>query len=301
MKQVSVAKAEAMVRAAQQVAVQEALVRRLEQATRDVENQRQITEIHQKFEAQRAVQEIQRRSARIEFLKQRMLTKQATELDQIAEFVEVRRIPYLVHFTRIENVPSILEHGIVSRSELPPGYVTNDDDRADEFLEASCLTVGFPNWSLFFKQRCRDKNVNWAVLTISTDALTTLPCLFHSSNAASKQFRDKSDQALESRMGIKGLQSMFDDEPAGLRAERALASYWTTDPQAEVLVFKTIPMKLITSTTFLRPNADVAAAVAKRAPSLEISFNGQLFRPRSDYQYWQSHRSNGPENSSAIY
>ncbi len=83
---------------------------------------------------------------------------------------------------------------------------------------------------------------------------------------------------------------MFYDEPVGLRADRGLASYWTTDPQAEILAFETIPVGLITSVTLLRQDSIAIMTVAKWAPGLKCVIGGGMFSPRLDYPYWQSHR-----------
>ena len=252
-------------------------------------HERQMQE-YQEAQARRLTRASQDRAAIVDQLKQRMLAKQRSECGQIEAFIEVHEIRHLVHFTRIENLTSIMEHGIVSRAELPPGFVSNDSSRFDEFLEASCLTVGYPNWSMFYKYRCQYADSNWAVLTVSPDALTTLPCLFHASNAASGQFRDKSAHALETRMGLCGLQAMFYDEPPGIRNGRSLDSCWTTDPQAEILIFETIPVDSITSVTLLRPDDDAVAKVAELDPAMPCSIGGWLFKPRRDYQFWQSRR-----------
>lgn len=284
------AAAQELVIARQQAAVRAEELRHQTQVANYLDEQMRISAHRQQIEDRLLKQAVQVRVAKVGLLKQRMLAKQQYESRQMEAFIENHRIPFLVHFTRIENLPSILEQGIVARAQLSPGFVSNDNARLDEFLEASCLTVGYPNWSMFYKYQCQDARFNWAVLTVSPEVLTALPCLFHASNAASAQFKDKNDESLESRMGLHGLETMFYDEPQGLRSSRELPSYWTTDPQAEVLVFETIPVGFIKSVSLLRRDVDVEKKVADLAPGMKCFFGGTLFSPRSDYRFWQSHR-----------
>ncbi|MGV6848671.1 MAG: hypothetical protein ACWA5A_09860 [Marinibacterium sp.] len=65
-----------------------------------------------------------------------------------------RRIPCLVHFTQVANLTSIMTHGLVpmaraDRMGLKP--VINDADRWDGYRDAVSLSVGFPNYRMFWK------------------------------------------------------------------------------------------------------------------------------------------------------
>ena len=89
-------------------------------------------------------------------------------------------------------------------------------------------------------------------------------------------------------MGLAGLTSMFFDEPAGLREDRGLPLAWTTDPQAEVLVFGTINPQRFNTVVFFRPDAGAAELVQERQPNIRLIVGGPLFNARADYQYWQT-------------
>ena len=74
-------------------------------------------------------------------------------VEQIKQKVKMRGIQWLVHFTHIQNVDSILEHGIMPRWETEwlettlnkeNKFIFPDQYRADE-KNASCLSIMFPN------------------------------------------------------------------------------------------------------------------------------------------------------------
>lgn len=70
----------------------------------------------------------------------------------IQGFVVERKIKYLVHFTRIENLSSIMSYGLIpvaSLSERRIDYVNNDLYRIDGFENATCLSIQFPNYKMF--------------------------------------------------------------------------------------------------------------------------------------------------------
>ena len=81
---------------------------------------------------------------------------------------------------------------------------------------------------------------------------------------------------------------MFSDEPAGLREERGLPLAWTTDPQAEVLVFGTISPQRFKTVVLFRADAVAAKSIQERQPNTHLIVGGPLFNARADYQYWQT-------------
>jgi len=238
-------------------------------------------------EAKRAaIEEERRRAERVRALAGRMSRRQARDAQAVAELIDERRIPFLAHFTCVENLAGIAERGIVPRNLLPPGFLHNDAMRLDGFPEASSLSVGFPNYLMFYRYRCLNPEANWAVALVSTGILAELPCLFFPTNAANGRFRDADDESLERRMGLEGLSSMFFDEPPGLREERGLPARATTDPQAEVLVFAAVSPARIGAVCLLRPDPDAAAMLKSGLPHARVSVSGKLFEPRADFRFW---------------
>ncbi|ABQ25481.1 hypothetical protein Gura_1280 [Geotalea uraniireducens Rf4] len=88
--------------------------------------------------------------------------------------VEGRGIAHLIHFTRFENLNSILQHGIRPRQVLDAGgeeYIFNDELRLDGCLDAVSLSISFPNYKMFYPYRCQDYSINWAVLRLKSSIL----------------------------------------------------------------------------------------------------------------------------------
>lgn len=222
-------------------------------------------------------------------LKSKMIRRQTTEANGIRNLISERNIPYLVHFTRIENIAGILEHGIIPRTLLSPGFRYNDEMRLDGFPESTSLSISFPNWQMFYRCRCAEKNrgANWVVLAISAETLSTHPCLFFPTNAANRRFQDDGQEAFSTRMGLTGLNSMFPDDPPGVREARGLPEKTTTDPQAEILVFDRVPPEQIGAISLMRSDITTEALIRRQLPTVKLNVGGKLFDPRSDYKFWQ--------------
>lgn len=96
-------------------------------------------------------------------------------------FVATRSIRNIVHFTRLSNLASIIANGIVPRSTLVAKnllFEYNDAYRHDGYLNASCFTIGWPNYKMFYPIRCSNPDVNWAVIECSPAILWEKPCIF---------------------------------------------------------------------------------------------------------------------------
>lgn len=227
------------------------------------------------------------RTGYIAQLKSKMIHRQTTEADGIRHLISERNIPYLVHFTRIENIAGILEHGIIPRTLLAPGFHFNDEMRLDGFPESTSLSISFPNWQMFYRCRCEERNrgANWVVLAISTETLVTHPCLFYSMNAAHRRFQDDGQETYSTRMGLTGLNSMFPDDPPGVREARGLPEKTTTDPQAEILVFNRVHAEQIGAISFMRSDTTTEALIRRQMPTVRLNVGGKLFGPRADYKF----------------
>ena len=85
--------------------------------------------------------------------------------------VEARKICHLVHFTPVENVESIRDKGLLSRSVLDINdleYIYTDEQRLDGGLNWISLSVSFPNYKMFYAKRelLKRKVGGWAVMLI---------------------------------------------------------------------------------------------------------------------------------------
>jgi hypothetical protein len=201
---------------------------------------------------------------------------------EIQAYSQERGISYLLHFTRLINLPSILQHGLcpVSRHgglRSPP--VINDELRLDGHLDGTSLSIGFPNYLMFYKYR-QLANTEWVVLGIHPSVLWTKDCGFCQHNAADGRMIG---QPLDSLRTLAAMQGMFaESEGENTRQDQRLKTYDPTDPQAEVLVFDQIEQNFIIGVAFQTQLArDNHAGLCGNRELLTQSSNRGLFASRS--------------------
>jgi hypothetical protein len=205
---------------------------------------------------------------------------------QIKAQAATRRIPLLTHFTRTRNLASILEHGLcsVERAEqLGIMPHVNDTLRLDGHRDAVSLSVGFPNYRMFFKYRQESMAEAWAVLIIDPAVLWEKRCGFCQRNAADHRMRTRPTGDLTSAVAFN---SMFDEiEGLPMRKQQGLLDCDPTDPQAEVLVFSTIEAHEIKGIAFDNPQAANACSPLKGARVWQVFPKGKgLFASRQLYR-----------------
>lgn len=167
---------------------------------------------------------------------------------RIAAVAHERRIKHLVHFTRCENIGSILERGLMSVDDLEMDRmeaVRNDVLRLDGKNDGVSLSVSFPNYKMFYKYRCERPNADWAVFLLNPAILWELDCGFYAMNAADHRMRHR---PLSDAKGAEAFDAMFDD--SAMHRDPRLRSCDPTDAQAEVMAFEPIDPSYILSVAF---------------------------------------------------
>lgn len=200
----------------------------------------------------------------------------------IQEYVQQRGIRSLIHFTRKDNLASILDSGLLRRDILiEDGFDNyNDEIRVDK-TSAVCTTISFPNYRMFYRLQQENPGVEWVVLEIFPRALWELECAFCKTNAASTNV---SSISIEERKQLSALKSMFGDFNYRTRESLEIPDEYTTDPQAEVLFIDGIPREYIKNI-----NVKYSAErddLLKMYPGWKIWYNWSYFSPRSDYAHW---------------
>lgn len=110
-----------------------------------------------------------------------------TVREQIQAIAVEKKVPFLVHFTRSENIPSIMRHGLIPMgmaNDLGLNPQINDQLRLDGRLNGTSLSISFPNGQMFYRLRKDNPDVSWVVLAISTSVLWSKDVLFCRHNAA---------------------------------------------------------------------------------------------------------------------
>ena len=165
-----------------------------------------------------------------------------------------KNIDAIYHFTHKSNLPSILEYGILTRTNLNKmnlRYNFNDQMRLDGVLDSISLSFSHPNFKMFYKYRKQTSDDDWVVFKISplllcgrersisnglVDFNYLNKAVFCHTNAASNKIRNVS---IEERMTCNAFLEMF-ESPIG----RSLPTY-TYDNQAEILYLGDIPVDFI--------------------------------------------------------
>jgi hypothetical protein len=134
---------------------------------------------------------------------------------EIEDYRIERGIPFLLHFTREANLASIIQHGIVPRSEVSTRGLAsefNDPNRLDGRTAFNCLSVSFPNSQMFYRFQMDHPDVQWPILVIHPLIMAHKEVLFCRHNAADSRISGKPACELSNLDSFKG---MF-EEIAGL-------------------------------------------------------------------------------------
>ena len=204
-----------------------------------------------------------------------VLEQHESELkDKLKESVLSREIKELVHFTRIENLQSILSVGLQSRvrlEEIDHKYLINDSMRLDNRLNGISLSITHPNQSMFYKYRTASESSNWCVVILKPSILWELSCLFCMHNAADSRISRLNDKSLSNKDAFL---SMFSSE----NRSSVLPKNYTTDVQAEVLCLNDIPVEYIEKIALLSSSSNLTNdAVSK---SFEVIVDEKYFNTR---------------------
>lgn len=217
-------------------------------------------------------------------------TPQPSREKAIKDFCQRRGISYLVHFTRCANLEGIFRYGILSVQELHKrriNVIANDRQRLDGCTTASCLSIGFPNYKMFYPYRCNNQT-DWAVLVLDASILWEQDCAFCNGNAASNAVRRV---PLSERRQSAALAQLYGNHPdaAGVsRAQVQIPPYYPTHPQAEVLVFDAIPTHYIKAVHFKSASAlSVWLPPVAGQPACKFEAAERFFWAREDYRLWK--------------
>lgn len=197
-----------------------------------------------------------------------------------------RQIEWLFHFTRAENLPNILRYGLLPRSALERDnieFAFNDNYRYDNCTNAVCTSIEFPNYKMFYPLRMANLDVDWAVLLLDAKIICDFECAFCTTNAGSASIYQID---IERRKRKRAFLKLFDELPYGpTREEMRLEDYYPTDPQAEVLVFNTIPTSYIKKVFF--NNSRVFDSYKDLFLGSKLAqVKAEVFRYRKDWTYW---------------
>ena len=201
------------------------------------------------------------------------------------EILKQKQIDTLYHFTRAENLENIFRYGLVSRDELDNMEIDsfyNDEYRYDNCCNAVCTSIEFPNYKMFYKLRKQNEEIDWAVLELDASILCDFECAYCWTNAGNASIYNV---PIENRKGTTAFLELFNNRD-GYPQRGDLEIYYPTNPQAEVLVFGTIPTDYIKRVYF----KDIEAKNRYSnfiSDYTRVRINSELFAPRHDWQAWK--------------
>lgn len=205
--------------------------------------------------------------------------------EHIAAVIQAQQIEDVLHFTRLENVPTILEHGLLTRSDLNNAGLkvyASDADRLDKEDNAVSVSISCYCPRMFEGKRYRAGNEAWAILILHPSLLWNYRCLFLRRGAG------RNSTKYESGKGGYALEKLFKDysllmEPGktGFRAEYGLLPSWPTFSDSEVQVMSPIHPGYIMGAWVETPDhGDLVRAGFNAAGREECKVVARPFEPR---------------------
>ena len=220
--------------------------------------------------------------------------REQRRVSEIKWIVRDRKIEVLCHFTLLENLPGILQYGLLSRSTLTKrgmGFRAIDHERLDGCLDAVCLSISFPNFRMFhikrdsFLNSYNLRDSQWVVLLWDARILWELECEFCQRNAASNLMRGVPRQE---RRKPEALESVFCDFDDTRYSEPSMPRNFPTDSQAEVLVLGQIPATYLRQVHFRDYSVCMEWLNYVRSVTVADVFYGSLyFSPRMVNGVWK--------------
>lgn len=210
-----------------------------------------------------------------------------TIAEHIAEVVGAQQIENVLHFSRLENLPGILEHGLLSRSVLRNadyGVYVSDAGRLDKEDDAISVSISCYYPKMFEAKRHRSGDEPWVILVLHPSLLWNYPCRFHRNGAATNATKYGSSTTY----GGFALKTLFDDfslstdsTKTSFRAEYGLPISWPTFSDSEVQVMSPIHPDYVMGAWIETPEHDefVQAAFATKGRK-ECKVVVQPFSPR---------------------
>ena len=227
-------------------------------------------------------------------------TQNDKKVKAIRQFIKKNKLSCLTHFTRMDNLKSILQCGI-----LPSSILKNN--KTFEFVESNQITLppewnslvslnlSFPDHKLFSDLN-NHKPSDWVILLIDIRVILDLPFYFFPERANDIiSLAPLPNQFLGNFQKASDLKALFSDGKDFKRKDLDIPTFYPTYPTSEVLSFFPIAPSYITHIYFhsdykfnqwVLHNTDFAMSQDRNRWAVGLEY----FSPRSDYTFWKTRR-----------
>lgn len=218
----------------------------------------------------------------------------------VRDQVRKKRISYLTHFTRSENLKSILQTGILPASILKQNRAFSSVIYTPQPLPAQwsgfvSLNISFPDYKLFLQMQNHQAG-DWVVLLIDSRVLADFPCYYFPDRATSFiESAPVPGLPLEEFRSVKAFKELFAEREDIKRRELEIPDSYPTNPCSEVLCSFPIAPSSISQVWFYSEYKFNQWVLSNTQFALEQDRNRwacgmQYFSPRSDYTFWKTQR-----------
>ena len=208
--------------------------------------------------------------------------------------VEERDVQYLMHFTPVENIQSILDNGIIPRYYLMrdrKNVVVTDEERWDNRPDCTSFSISFPNYRMMFKKQ---NDFKFALLLVDPAVLLDLSIdqIYYLPDNAARM----SKYGIDNYKGLDALKGLFSTPVktnigTKTREELDIPDCFPSNPQAEVFIGGTVKPKYIKAVVVDDPSYAKALRNKLRLPpdwdESMVGHSISYFKQRVDYKYWQ--------------
>lgn len=255
----------------------------IEEEKRRVEEH--IVQLKIRREKEKKAAEEERRQAMRQWLNERNRELKAN--------IEKRKIRWLVHFTRTDNLESILDKGICTLDTLEKigiEFFANDEYRWDHCTDCVNVTIEFPNSWTLKSYMANSPGTDWIMLFLNPELLYEQENYYAYHNASTGEI----NRNIRNMNKNEDFENMFADRVVVAKAsgeQRVFDrfqikehDYLPTSDQAEILIRGSIDSKFIVGIAFSSKVEFRRLENDKRFEGIEMFYNPDIFKNHR-YQY----------------
>ena len=204
----------------------------------------------------------------------------------LEQFILARNINRFYHFTSVDNIESIFEHGFLGVQELIKlgvNYSLSDYSREDPIENGVCFSISYPNEYMMLHKIRNGRKLVLLELTQTLQILKNNLFIASPGNFGSFKVKNHFQQWPELFSGGQGLSNLFNNHK--IRQKYNLSPNEPTDPRSEIIILEPLNSKFISKVIFppdleYASQENVRKLIHKLPLGIEIvSRSQELFEP----------------------